>query len=145
MDPSSLCRIASKLGASSGWQETKQSSSAKVSYLEEETMTELVRLRTIRPLEGFAVEIEFTNGTRRVINLEPYLHGPVFEPIRNDKALFRALYVDQETKTLTWPDEVDIDPDVLYYGLTPAWAEGTEAASLFRRPQESRPAEPRST
>lgn len=99
-------------------------------------MKELVRLRTVKPLEKFDAEIEFTNGSRSIINLEPYLHGPVFEPIRNDQALFRAMYIDQETKTLTWPDEVDIDPDVLYYGLTPAWAEGTEAASLFHRHQE---------
>jgi len=55
----------------------------------------MVRVRAVRPLEGFDVEVTFTNGTVRRIDLEPFLHGPVFEPLRRDPAAFRAVYVVQ--------------------------------------------------
>jgi hypothetical protein len=80
----------------------------------------LVRVQSVEPREGFTVDIHFTDGSHREINLEPYLHGPIFEPMRNDPSLFRSMRVDEGT--ITWPNGADIDPDVLYYGLTPAWA-----------------------
>lgn len=81
-------------------------------------MSEFVRVLKVTPLDGLKAEFIFTNNVRRIIDLEPYLHGGVFEPIRQDPVLFRAMYVDGGT--ITWPSEVDIDPDVLYYNLTPA-------------------------
>ena len=71
-------------------------------------------------LEGFEVEIAFTDGSVRRVDLAPLLHGPVFEPLIRDPALFRAVRVDPVGKTLTWPNGADLDPDVLYLGLRPA-------------------------
>jgi len=34
--------------------------------------------------------------------------------------MFRSMYVEEGT--IAWPNGADIDPDVLFYGLTPAWA-----------------------
>ena len=62
------------------------------------------------------------------MDLAPYLHGPIFEPIRADPAAFRGLHVDAELGTVVWPNGADIDPDVLYEGLAPAWRESPEAA-----------------
>lgn len=81
----------------------------------------LVRVRSVEPKEGFKVTIRFTDGTSREVNLAPYLRGPIFEPIRNDPELFGSMQVEEGT--IAWPNGADIDPDVLYYGLTPAWAE----------------------
>ncbi|MBM4429366.1 MAG: DUF2442 domain-containing protein [Chloroflexi bacterium] len=47
------------------------------------------------------------------------LRGPIFEPIQRDMRVFRSLKVTEGT--IAWDNGVDIDPDVLYYGLTPAW------------------------
>jgi len=80
----------------------------------------LVRAQTVQPLADFTVRVTFTDGTSRDIDLAPYLHGPIYEPIRREAGLFRAVHV--EFGALTWPNGADIDPDVLYHGGTPAWA-----------------------
>jgi hypothetical protein len=81
------------------------------------TYTKPVRIRKVKPLDGFKAHFTFTDGTEREIDLDKYIRGPVFEPIRNDPKLFRAMYVDGGT--IAWPGEVDIDPDTLYYGDSP--------------------------
>lgn len=86
-----------------------------------ERLGRLVRVKTVEALEGFTVRLGFEDGTQKVIDLERYLHGPIFEPIRNDPAVFRLVKV--EDGTLAWNNGADIDPDVLYYNLTPAWME----------------------
>lgn len=89
----------------------------------------LVRVKSVEVMGGFWVRLEFTDGTRKEIDLEPYLHGPIFEPIRDDPLVFRSVKVDSRMGTLIWDNGADIDPDVLYYGLKPAWMEiGQEVA-----------------
>ncbi|GAC1392668.1 MAG: DUF2442 domain-containing protein [Ktedonobacteraceae bacterium] len=83
-------------------------------------MTKLVRVQCVEPKNGFSVAIQFTDGSQKQINLEPYLQGPIFEPMRDNVSVFRSMYVEEGT--IAWPNGADIDPDVLYYGLTPAWA-----------------------
>jgi hypothetical protein len=85
----------------------------------------LVRVRSAEPADGFKVLLTFDNGERREIDLEPYLVGPVFEPVRNDPAMFRSMKI--RGNTIAWDNGADIDPDVLFYGLKPAWME--EAAA----------------
>lgn len=80
----------------------------------------LVRAQTVQPLTGHIVRVTFSDGTSRDVDLAPYLRGPIFEPIRRDAELFRAVGV--EFGALTWPNGADIDPDVLYNGGTPEWA-----------------------
>ncbi|MDW8327744.1 MAG: DUF2442 domain-containing protein [Anaerolineales bacterium] len=78
----------------------------------------LVRVQTVEPLEPFRVRLTFRDGTRKEVDLEPYLHGPVFEPIRRDPDIFRSVKV--VGGTIGWDNGADIDPDVLYYDLVPA-------------------------
>lgn len=91
-----------------------------------ERLGRLVRVRAVEPLERFRVLLEFEDSTQKEIDLEPYLHGPIFEPIRSDPIVFRSVKI--EGGTIAWDNGADIDPDVLYYGLTPAWMEGATLA-----------------
>lgn len=84
-----------------------------------------VRVRAVEPLRGFTVRIHFDNNTEREMDLAPYLRGPIFEPIRNDPAKFRSIKI--VGGILAWDNGADIDPDVLYYNLKPAWMENKEA------------------
>lgn len=89
----------------------------------------MVRIRSVVPLEGYCVRLGFTDGTERTIDLAPFLRGPVFEPLREDPAVFRSVQVDPELGTIVWPNGADICPDVLYEGLTPmAWEEESSSA-----------------
>ncbi len=94
-------------------------------------MPRLVRVQSVKARERFMVDVHFTDGSQREINLEPYLQGPIFEMIRNDPSLFRSIRV--ERGAITWPNGADIDPDVLYLGLTPAWAVAAEASNSERQ------------
>jgi len=83
----------------------------------------LVRIKSVKPLRDFVVSIKFTDGTSREINLEPFLRGKIFESVRNNPDVFRAIKVDERMGTIIWENGADIDPDVLYHNLKPAWAE----------------------
>lgn len=78
----------------------------------------LVKAISVKPLRHYKVLVSFQDGTHKEIDLEPFLQGPVFEPIRHNPAIFRSVRV--VGSTIGWDGDVDIDPDVLYYGLTPA-------------------------
>ncbi len=91
-----------------------------------ERLGSLVRIQAVETLDGFSVRLTFANGVKKVVDLEPYLHGPIFEPIRNDPAAFRSVKI--VGNTIGWDNGADIDPDVLYYNLKPAWMEETEIA-----------------
>ena len=89
---------------------------------------QMVRVKSVEPLSGFTVRLGFTDGSSKEVDLEMYLRGPVFEPIRSDPDVFRSVSVDHRAGTIVWPNGADIDPDVLYLGLTPAWMENKEEA-----------------
>ncbi len=77
-------------------------------------------------LGGFEVQLTFTDGAVRRLDLEPYLRGPVFDPIRRDPALFRAVRIDPELGVLCWPNGADLDAEVLRWGLRPAAWDGPD-------------------
>jgi hypothetical protein len=77
-------------------------------------------------LKGFTVRLTFDDGAENVIDLDPFLKGPIFEPWR-DPARFREIFVDKDGGTIAWPNGADICPDVLYYWPKPVpWAETDE-------------------
>jgi len=49
-----------------------------------------------------------------VLDLEPLLRGPVFEPLRRDYALFKQVRADEEAGTIVLPNGADISPRTLY-------------------------------
>jgi hypothetical protein len=81
---------------------------------------DLVEVVSIRVLDGFEVEFTFSDGVTKRIDLDPYVRGPVFQPLRDDPAFFRAAFVDPEGGVISWPNGADIDTQVLRYDLTPA-------------------------
>ena len=75
----------------------------------------LVRVQAVEPLNQFIFRITFKDRSQKEIDLEKFLRGGIFEPIRNDPEVFR--YVKVIGGTIGWDNDADIDPDVLYYDL----------------------------
>ncbi|MBI5214501.1 MAG: DUF2442 domain-containing protein [Ignavibacteriae bacterium] len=87
----------------------------------------MIRIQNVKVLSNYRVELELTNGRKKTIDLEPFLHGPIFEEIKNNPKYFRTVRVDKELGTIVWENGADIDPDVLIEDLTPAWMENNYA------------------
>jgi len=77
----------------------------------------MIRISKAEALTGWHLRLTLTNGEIIERDVSPFLHGPVFDPIREDEALFRAVRV--EGGTVTWPNGADLCPDVLIWGGMP--------------------------
>ncbi len=53
----------------------------------------------VRVLKPYLLEVTFADGERRVVDVEPELFGPVFEPLR-DPAHFARARADLELGTV---------------------------------------------
>jgi hypothetical protein len=73
----------------------------------------MVAVTHAEPLEGYKLQLEFDDGSTRIVDLSDELWGPMAEPLR-DTAYFRLVRVDQELRTVVWPNGFDLDPDVLH-------------------------------
>jgi hypothetical protein len=77
------------------------------------------RIVSVKPLEHYSVELTFTDGLCRIVDLSKWIegHGGVFAPLQNEN-YFRQVKVDPEIKTIFWPNGVDFCPDMLYLEAT---------------------------
>ncbi|MEW5928135.1 MAG: DUF2442 domain-containing protein [Gemmatimonadota bacterium] len=80
----------------------------------------MIRVRSAAPLDGLRLHVVFTDGAEHEVDVERFLRGPVFEPVRRDRGVFEAVTVDPNLGTAVWPNGADIDPDVLYGRFEPA-------------------------
>jgi len=73
-----------------------------------------------RALGGHRLFLRFDDGKSGEIDLGRTLtFTGVFAPLRNPKA-FARVFVHPEFHTVSWPNDVDIDTDVLYSKITGA-------------------------
>jgi len=68
------------------------------------------------PRPAHTVRIVFADGEVRDVDITPLLDTPAFSPLR-ETAIFEQVKVDENTGTITWPGDVDLDPDVIYAAL----------------------------
>jgi hypothetical protein len=66
---------------------------------------------SVRPLEGYRLEVLFENGERRIFDVRPYLYRGVFMRLQN-RALFEAATV--VAGSVEWPGGLDLSYDTLY-------------------------------
>lgn len=77
------------------------------------------RVKTVRHLSDYCLELQFTDGTRGNLDFRNRIvgRGGIFKPLE-DIEFFKQVTVDLEAGTISWPNEVDFDPDVLYSLVT---------------------------
>jgi hypothetical protein len=61
--------------------------------------------------EGFRLHLVFNDGSENTVDFEPWLQGPMFEPLKNQE-YFRRFFIDGGT--VVWPNGADIAPETLY-------------------------------
>jgi hypothetical protein len=73
------------------------------------------RIQSVRPLDGFRLELLFRDGVCSVVDLEQRIagRGGLYRDLE-DRAFFQQVRVEEETGTIVWPNGVDLCPDVLY-------------------------------
>jgi hypothetical protein len=77
-----------------------------------------LRITNVEPLDGHSLRLTFNDGLVRDVDLSALLHGHLGEPLR-DLDYFRQVRVDDEARTIVWPNGLDPDPDMLHdnYGI----------------------------
>lgn len=68
-------------------------------------------VKKINYINGYKISITFNDKKTKVVDIEPYLTKGVFLPLRNLE-YFKTVKISGNT--LTWPNEADFCPDVLY-------------------------------
>lgn len=75
-----------------------------------------------RYVRDHIVWLRFRDGCEGEVDLNSALNGPVFEPL-SDPNFFRQFLVDENFKTLTWPNGADIAPEYLHDKVRASHAE----------------------
>ena len=57
------------------------------------------------------IHLSFNDGTSRTVDFSDWLHGPVFEPLK-DPTYFARFFIDGGT--VAWPNGADIAPETLH-------------------------------
>jgi hypothetical protein len=83
-------------------------------------LKELLKIEKVEPLDGFWLRLHFSDGAVKEVDVsEVVKRGSVFAPIRQRREVFERVRVNPETRTVEWPGEVDLDPEVLYGRFEP--------------------------
>jgi hypothetical protein len=64
-------------------------------------------------VDNYRLRIRFDDGRTKLVDLGPYLDGPIFEPLK-DLSYFKRFQVNKDIDTVVWPNDADFSPDFLY-------------------------------
>ena len=73
----------------------------------------MARIVSAQPLVGYRLRLRFTDGLEGTVDLRHLIGRGVFQQLA-DPAEFQRVFVDPETQTIAWPNDIDICPDTLY-------------------------------
>jgi hypothetical protein len=69
---------------------------------------------------NYVLTLTLDDGRTTQYDVTPMLWGPVFEPLKDNRALFDAVKVSDYGDTVTWPTGADIAPEALFAEITVA-------------------------
>ncbi|HBU08298.1 MAG: hypothetical protein A2Y42_01640 [Omnitrophica WOR_2 bacterium GWB2_45_9] len=64
-------------------------------------------------LDGYKLKLKFENNEYKVVDLQSYLEGKIFEPLKNI-SYFKSVTLNRDIDTVVWPNNADFSPDFLY-------------------------------
>jgi hypothetical protein len=72
-----------------------------------------MHVTSVQVLHDYVLQLQFSDGGTKVVDLSAELHGEVFEPLRDVK-LFNRVFVNADTGTIEWPNGADFAPEYLF-------------------------------
>lgn len=67
----------------------------------------------VRSVQAYVLEVEFSDGVVKKVDLAKELYGDVFKPVKNPD-VFKQVVVNEETNTIEWPNGADFALEFLY-------------------------------
>jgi hypothetical protein len=84
-------------------------------------MTDMIKITAVQPLDGYWLRLTFSDGAIKDVDVSAVvLRGGVFAAVRDQREVFEQVRVNPDSRTIEWPGEVDLDPEVLYGRYEPA-------------------------
>ena len=84
----------------------------------------MLRITSVEALDDHRLRVAFNDGVEREVDCSFLLHGTLGEPLR-DPTYFRRVRVDDEARTVVWPNGLDPAPELLRGDYGPALREGS--------------------
>ena len=73
----------------------------------------MLRVTDVQPLDDYHLRVAFNDGVVRDVDCSFLLRGTLGEPLRNPD-YFRQARVDDEARTVVWPNGLDPAPELLH-------------------------------
>lgn len=77
---------------------------------------EIVKVVSVEPLDNSRLRVKLSNGRKGIFDVSRFVGNGVFQELE-DPEYFRRVYVDYGT--VVWPNEQDIDPELIEMELQP--------------------------
>ena len=78
-----------------------------------ETRHPIYKVRSVRIVGPYTLQVRFDDGTEQTIDFYPVLAGELYSPLREPN-IFNQVRIDPEVHTLVWPTGADFDPATLH-------------------------------
>lgn len=88
---------------------------------------------SVEPLDGYRLRLTFSDGVVTEADFSDDLRGPLAEPLR-DPAYFGQARIDEEARTIVWPNGLDPDPYVLHGDHPPGEPSGLRVRRIDAHP-----------
>lgn len=70
-------------------------------------------VRDVQYISGYKLQLKFEDDSVREVDLQPYLEGEIFEPLK-DLNYFKQVHINADIDTIVWDNGADFSPDFLY-------------------------------
>lgn len=88
----------------------------------------MLEVAAVEPLDRYWLRLTLSDGQIIEREVGDALWGPVFEPVRDDREVFEAAFVDGDT--VAWPGNADLAPETLIWGSSRPDDAGTPPARM---------------
>jgi hypothetical protein len=76
-------------------------------------MHKIYKIRAFEIVAPYTLSLKFDDDTSQVINFKNILKGKLFGELK-DLDYFNQVRIDEEVKTIVWPNGADFDPATLH-------------------------------